>query len=113
MSAREAPDAGWWDGLFSPPPEQWGLRGDPLLWQHLRATLRDRARPTDTTALEAEIVRAIETAIGAPVAGSDETVFVPDFARGGMSSGHVHLDTWRGTLIPLLIIRSCLPRMQN
>lgn len=36
----------------------------------------------------------------------DELVYRREFAAGGMSSGQVHLTTWRDRLVPLLVHRA-------
>ena len=47
MKEHGIADQCWWDDLFEPEPEQWGLRGDPYAWMAMRDLVRDRPRPAD------------------------------------------------------------------
>lgn len=94
--------------LFVPEPKQWGLRGDAFLWRELRARGRKVALP-DTTE---EVSRLLASMIDGVLEqsweglGREEHVYHPSLAHGGMSSGYVHIATWRQRLIPLLLARA-------
>lgn len=88
--------------LFTPVPEQWGLRGDPYAWDAMRAHLDADPVPDTGEAVARVLADAFERVVGTPLRNSAEAVYVEAFAHGGMSSGQVHIPTWRDTLIPLL-----------
>ena len=58
--------------LFDPRPEQWGLRGDPLLWDELCVFLSSQKMPNSANAVGTMIARAITTLTEAPFDGTDE-----------------------------------------
>lgn len=90
--------------LFQPEPIQWGLRGDPYLWQEMSETLAALPLPPCEAQL-AEILEAtFERLVGLPTS-AEESVFVERHAHGGMSSGHISLKFWRETALPLLLAR--------
>ena len=88
--------------LFDPPPEQWGLRGDPFLWEAMQAHLVEFPIPADKQALEQLISDAFVTLTGQAITRNDD-FFLEPFANGGMSSGYVSPAFWQdqgmGTLI--------------
>lgn len=90
--------------LFNEPPQQWGLRGDPQLWDELRATLGECAWPPSEAALAALLAQSYAQLTGAPI-HSREPVFVARYSRGGMSSGYVSPAFWIEQAIPLLCRR--------
>ena len=93
--------------LFDPEPATWGLRGDPYLWR----ALRDHLSETDMPASAEAVVSLLHAALG-EVAGLDlvsdttSSVYRAQYARGGMSSGMISLDTWRQQLMPILVARA-------
>lgn len=87
--------------LFQNRPGQWGLRGDPYLWDELAAALADQAYPETEEALVALLAQAYEQLTGAPLA-SPSPVYVERFSHGGMSSGYVSPQFWAETAIPML-----------
>ena len=94
--------------LFTDEPEQWGLRGDPFAWRALREHLATTPIPTDPDEAKLLLRDAFQAVVGVDLddPGSHEAVYREEFARGGMSSGHVHLPTWRDRLLPLLVSRA-------
>ena len=56
-------------------PDQWGLRGDPLLWRELRERFSDSGIPKTAAQFTDELVRAFEELTGGQLF-SDESVFV-------------------------------------
>ena len=96
----------WWATLFAPEPEQWGLRGDPYAWRALSAALAGQPKPPGPVELEQALHLTFAQVVGVDLNDpGPETVSVPAFAHGGMSSGMVRLPTWRDSLMPLLIAR--------
>ncbi len=74
------------------------------MWSALREHLA--ATPVPPTAQEVEdlLLEAFLTVVRVDLrTATDEQVYRREFAHGGMSSGHVHLPTWREKLIPLLV----------
>lgn len=96
--------------LFDDEPVQWGLRGDPWLWRALAERLTDAPPPDDRGSLDAALRRAFAAEVGRTVTSVlEDTVAVPRFAHGGMSSGIVSLPWWRDVGLPRLLDRSALP----
>jgi hypothetical protein len=93
--------------LFDPEPGQWGLRGDPYVWQALRDHLGESYLPPSLGEVEAMLYTAFDRLVAVDLATETSTsVYREQFAHGGMSSGQVHLETWRAVLLPLLIDRA-------
>lgn len=100
----------WVSELFAPSPAQWGLRGDPYLWQELSHELSDRTLPESAGELMVVLEAAFYRLVGEPVHTLKGSVFVARYSHGGMSSGHVAPDFWRNTALPLLRSRFTLAR---
>ena len=93
------------ESIFSPKPYPWGLRGDPHLWNELKAALSglDPATIDDFPAL---LHALYEERVGTPLSDGDEIVMVERFHTGsGMSTGMVSARFWRETGFPLLVER--------
>jgi hypothetical protein len=87
--------------LLHPPPTQWGLRGDPYLWQELAQALAKWPLPASPAAADALLTALYLELVGeAPNAGRQPCV--ARYAHGGMSSGHVAADFWLTQGFPLL-----------
>lgn len=88
--------------IFQEKPRQWGFRGDPYFWDHLkeRAEEMDIISPEE---LEAWIKEEYLSVSGKEL--TDEYMdfaVVEEFAHGGMSSGGVDNRWWMEEGIPLL-----------
>ena len=95
------------DDLFEPEPDRWGLRGDPWVWQAMRDHLQGTYLPPTLGEAEAMLYNAFNRIVGVDLATEiAASVYREEFAHGGMSSGQVHLDTWRAELMPLLVDRA-------
>jgi hypothetical protein len=96
------------DALFEPPPDRWGLRGDPHVWRELQSRLAGRDRPATPTELVDLLRSTFRDVVGVDPFADDapEQVYRAEFAHGGISSGTVSLSTWRERLIPLLEARA-------
>ncbi|MEU4244569.1 hypothetical protein [Actinoplanes sp. NPDC026619] len=93
--------------LFDPEPDVWGLRGDPWVWQAMRDHLGDTYLPPSLGEAEAMLYAAFNRIAGVDIATeTQQSVYRPEFAHGGMSSGHIHIETWRAELLPLLVDRA-------
>lgn len=88
--------------LFHDKPQQWGLRGDPYLWDEMAATLKERDYPETEQELAAlrEQTYAQLTSVSL---SSPSPVYIERFSHGGMSSGYVLSEFWAKNAIPLLI----------
>lgn len=89
------------DELFDPVPVQWGLRGDPNLWQAMRARLANVVCPESASELERLLKQTYEAITGHSFKQTQPFV-IESFKHGGMSSGMVSPEFWRDTAIPLL-----------
>lgn len=91
--------------LFDPAPSQWGLRGDPLLWQALRDNLGSCPLPENAAALQQLLQQHFANLAGVPLSHPQD-VFVEQFDHAtGMSSGYVSPAFWRDIALPLLLSR--------
>ncbi len=92
--------------LMAEEPAAWGLRGDPLLWRALRDRLAAEVVPGDGHQVALLLGEGFREVVGVEVDDARESVYVSGLAGGGMSSGQVHLPTWRERLIPLVVERA-------
>ena len=90
--------------LFQTKPAQWGLRGDPYLWQEMSDHLTQTPLPASSEQLEQLLTQAFETLTGRPIT-AEEFIAVARFPRSGMSGGMVSPQFWRETAVPLLLSR--------
>ena len=88
--------------LFKPEPAQWGLRGDPYLWEVMASVLSDVPLPPTEAQFDALIEETFSRLVGSSLDASASSVYVERFTHGGMSSGHVSLVFWQETGFPLL-----------
>lgn len=93
--------------LFHERPEQWGLRGDPYLWDELLEVLANVTLPSDRDEIESILDTAFKNATGTSLAFLDE-IEIRRFAHGGMSSGGISGSFWREKGFPLVIERYCV-----
>lgn len=90
--------------IFSYRPFQYGLRGDPFLWDELEREFRTQKLPVDERQLIDLILESISKITGQSVL-ENKVFFVNDFNNGGMSSGQVYSPFWVREAIPMLISR--------
>lgn len=88
--------------LFQDRPAQWGLRGDPHLWDEMAATLKERAYPDTEEELVALLEQTYEQLTGVPLSNPNP-VYIERYSHGGMSSGYVSPQFWSETAVPMLI----------
>jgi len=86
--------------LFEERPWQWGLRGDPHLWDEMSELLAETPAPETPTALAGLIGDAFQRLTGHALSDPDP-VYVEKYNHGGMSGGYVCTRFWRKTVIPL------------
>lgn len=90
--------------LFQKKPGQWGLRGDPYLWDEMANHFVSIPLPDSTIQLEQLLSQAFETLTGQPIT-SEKFIAVDRFPRSGMSGGLVSPEFWRETAVPVLLTR--------
>jgi hypothetical protein len=93
--------------LFDPEPLEWGLRGDPWVWRALRDYLAGTYLPPSAGEVASMLYAAFDRIVAVNLAeDADPSVYRPEFAHGGQSSGYVSIDVWRDRLMPLLVERA-------
>jgi hypothetical protein len=90
--------------LFSPEPNQWGLRGDPFLWREMAAQFSSIELPASSSELAALLYESFTILAGNAVSFSGH-IQLPRHSHGGMSSGGISTNFWRERGIPLLLAR--------
>lgn len=83
--------------LFAVPPDVWGLRGDPYLWEAMRTHFYEKKTelPFESEKhFRALIANAFEDLTAKPI-DAREAFYDQRFAHGGMSSGHIDPVFWR------------------
>lgn len=90
--------------FFQDKPGQWGLRGDPYLWQEMAEQFSQTPLPQTAKQLEQLLIDAFEALTGQPIA-AEKFIVVARFPRGGMSGGLVSPKFWRETAVPVLLTR--------
>jgi hypothetical protein len=88
--------------VFDILPRQWGIRGDPYLWDELKKELDYDIKNITAKQFRERLITLFEEKIGRTL-NSDDMVYIEEYANGGMSSGHIDIVTWRERLIPFLI----------
>ena len=90
--------------IFEKCPEQWGLRGDPYLWDDLKTHLLETTTSFSEESFRSEIYSMFEKFTGRKI-DSKEYIHVEKYRHGGMSSGMIDPEFWLNTAIPLLVER--------
>ena len=90
--------------IFEQNPAQWGLRGDPFLWEDLKNDLDATALPRSEKAFYNYIRNSFRKHTSAELV-RDKAIHVPKYEAGGMSSGQVSSNFWIDTGIPHLLER--------
>ena len=88
--------------IFEERPKQWGFRGDPYFWDHLKARA-ETMEPVSPDELEAWIRREYLSVAGKALTDQyGDFAVIRQFAHGGMSSGGVDNLWWINEGLPLL-----------
>ena len=87
--------------IFERKPNQWGLRGDPYLWDEM-AECKGESLDTDDYGIAGFVSEYFERVTGVPLT-FDAIGHCERFEHGGMSSGSVSGQFWISKGIPLLI----------
>lgn len=90
---------------FESPPAQWGLRGDPCLWEEMKQRLNHENMPVTANDLEKLLHQKFKELTGEfPEKG--KTIFVSRYeVTSGMSRGIISSDFWLNIGFPLIIQR--------
>ena len=88
--------------IFERKPRQWGLRGDPYLWEEMKERCAGESLDFDDYGVAGLVCEYFEEATGQPLT-FDAKAYVERFAHGGMSSGSVSGEFWITRGIPFLI----------
>ena len=88
--------------IFELPPKQWGLRGDPYLWEELQQYFKTISLPCSEASFMQYFASFFQEITNRSFKG-DSNFFVEKYARGGMSSGCISLNFWKEQALPLLI----------
>jgi hypothetical protein len=87
--------------LFEDRPTQWGLRGDPCLWEEMKDAIGELPLLESEDQLILLIERTFEELTGVSLSSTDD-ILVERYSHGGMSSGYVCTEFWRKVAVPLL-----------
>ena len=90
--------------IFERKPAQWGLRGDPYLWDEMKELCVADSLDIDDYGVSRFVCEYFEKVTGQPLT-IDAKAYVERFAHGGMSSGSVCGEFWITRGIPLLLDR--------
>ena len=94
--------------LFDPQMERWGYRADPIVWKRMKYEFRGEPLPADQEIMERRVVSKFAEITGADMFSLvDEEAYIklPEFSRGGLSSGLVSPHFWREVALPELVTR--------
>ena len=88
--------------IFEPEPETWGLRGDKYLWRRLKEKLRWQKLGMRTSQFDDLLKKEFKYLISIGKEAGNNSIFLNDLPQNGMSGGHISMDWWHETGIPLL-----------
>ena len=88
--------------IFERKPSQWGLRGEPYLWDEMKELCVGESLDFDDYGIAQLVSVHFEEATGQPLT-FDANIYVDRLAHGGMSSGSVSESFWIARGIPFLI----------
>ena len=87
--------------FFEERPFQWGLRGDPHVWNEMSEYFSGTPILDTIEELVTLIERAFESLTGHSISEKDN-FYIERFSYGGLSSGMVSPEYWRDIAIPML-----------
>ena len=88
--------------IFERKPYNWGLRGDPYLWDEMQTACAGKPLDIDDNKLVGIIGELFEKTTGQTLA-LGVRAFIKEYDHGGMSSGYVSGDFWIAKGIPQLL----------
>ena len=89
--------------LFENEPIQWGFRGDPEMWATLKSSFKNEVNIYSQLEFENELTNRFNEIIkknGKKTAIN--IVWFKNFSQKGMSGGHICLEWWEETGLPLI-----------
>ena len=90
--------------IFEVRPEQWGLRGDPYLWDDMEEFFSRYTIPFLEERFVEEFLSTYEMFTGKPLDNQDN-IYIAEYSHGGMSSGRIDPSFWKEKALPLLLKR--------
>lgn len=86
---------------------QWGLRGDPLLWDELERVFIDTPLPPTPDKMQAILETAFKSLTESDLHTASDHLLIARYKRenGGMSDGHITPGFWRTKAFPLIMRR--------
>lgn len=90
--------------FFEQPPSQWGLRGDPILWNEMQIEFKKIDLPTNSRELNS-LLREVFKRLTDKRAEKDKTILVKRYDKKGISGGFVSCNFWLEEGFPLIIER--------
>ena len=90
--------------IFEEKPVQWGLRGDPYLWDEMKKEFSTVSITISLEEFVKEFKDVFERLTGMSLT-SDSYIFLSKYAHGGMSNGQICGEFWIDKALPLLIER--------
>jgi hypothetical protein len=87
--------------IFEKKPSQWGLRGDPFLWNELETLFLLTSEIQTEEEFEIWFRKAFEQLTGIALAVNKD-IYIQKYAKGGISSGYVSCNFWLDKGLPLL-----------
>ncbi len=88
--------------IFERRPWQWGLRGDPYMWDDLQSRCMGKSADMDEYDLAHMVFDFFEETTGEALS-MDSRPYVEKYAHGGMSSGGLSGEFWISKGIPMLV----------
>ena len=98
--------------IFDEPPIQWGLRGDPYLWDELKEHYRGNELPYSQDEFTHDFHKLFKEICGDEL-GETKRTFVKRFAKTGMSAGQLSHIFWKEKGLPLLVSRLEVANKEN
>ncbi|MBM7648176.1 hypothetical protein JOC78_001118 [Bacillus ectoiniformans] len=91
--------------IFQSKPEQWGLRGDPYLWDELEQEFTDISLPCSKMCFIGHFKNHFHKLTNHPFDTDTDSFTMEEYDHGGMSSGQISVRFWRERGLPLLLKR--------
>lgn len=91
------------DEVFLIEPEQWGLRGDPVVWEEMKNCFRNETIPLDSDELQKMLCDVYKNITGHNLDQKDDKFYFDSLDKGGMSGGYVLPQWWQNEGIPFIL----------
>ena len=90
--------------IFEESPKQWGLRGDPYLWEEMKNEFSTVLVTISLDDFEKKFKEIFEKLTGTPLTRECH-IFLSKYTHCGMSSGQICGEFWIDKALPLLLDR--------